>query len=90
MPDIQNFGRPTLETPAGAGRPSPEEIIKRVTEANEAEDRARAKATAIILASVLVAAVAAGMLAHESALVSGFVFVIVCLLSVRMLVRYLI
>lgn len=67
---------------------SSQELIELVREADRAEERAKLRATVILSSSVVVAAVAAGMLAHENALVSALVFVGVCLASVRFMLKY--
>ncbi len=63
----------------------PEEIRRLVDKADKEQLRAKSRATAIISASVVAAALAAGLLAHENAIVSALVFFGVCLLSVRLL-----
>lgn len=67
---------------------SSQEIIERVLEADRAEERAKFRATVILSSSVALAAVVAGMLAHENALVTALIFVGVCLGSVRIMLKY--
>ena len=89
MPQVSDNTRSERATPDHETKPSGDEILKYIRDAEDAEHRSKLIATIITITSIVIAAAVAGLLAHDNVIVTVLIFIFVCLLSVRLILKFI-